>query len=83
MEFKQTVKNRYKLSIFCPKIRSSSAMHLLAHFILSCYNTLKSFAGAVFIIPGSAQSSDIPNLITKGTFNEKDLYKSHGKHEFF
>ena len=55
---------------------------LLAHFILSCYNTLKSFAGAVFI-PGAAKSSDIPNLITKGTFNEKDLYKSHGKHEFF
>ena len=56
---------------------------LLAHFTLSCYNTLKSFAGAVFIIPGAAQSSDIPNLITKGPFNEKDLYKSHGKHEFF
>lgn len=31
----------------------------------------------------AAKSSDIPNLITKGTFNEKDLYKSHGKHEFF
>ena len=55
---------------------------LLAHFTLPCYNTLKSFAGAVFI-PGAAKSSDIPNLITKGTFNEKDLYKSHGKHEFF
>lgn len=65
------------------EIADSSSMHLLAHFILSCYNTLKSFAGAVFIIPSAAQSSDIPNLITKGTFNEKDLYKSHGKHEFF
>ena len=82
MEFKQTVKNSYKLSILCLEIHNSSVMHLLAHFILSCYNTLKSFAGAVFI-PGAAKSSDIPNLITKGTFNEKDLYKSHGKHEFF